>query len=211
MPKFKSQSIIEFLSEKSNEDINFVDEDQYSEDLQKKFDEEYELLAFQSKNPLGHDLLSFAKLKFESSGKFKFTLLKTSSQSCDGNTNEYHTDDPDYGEDFGLKYSEDYDHFYSESIDFFGGSFGADVYFEKLGVNKLDPEYNIDIKADWSDLDGDIFVGSDGEAVVYIDGKNIYSKVPIEVKGNSTKWKLTGNDGSSQTLTKTFEANPTSC
>lgn len=210
MPSFKSKTIIEYISSKSKETINFEDEDQYSKDLQEKIDEGYELLSLENKNGLGYDLLSFAKLKFEADGKTKFILLETDAGDCDGDSDNYHVQDADYGDDFGLKYSATHNHFFTNSINFFGGSFGDDVYFENLGVNNADPTHSIHVKNNWNDLNGDIFVGSNGEPVVYIEGRTIFSKLPVEVKGGSANWKLNGG-WHNETLNKAFNPNQITC
>jgi len=214
MTKFASKTIVEYLNSKSQDHIAFIDEDQYSKDVQDKIDEGYELLAFEEVNGLSFDLLSFAKLDINSTAdlKTKFTLLETDNSQCpNGDSDTYHVDDSEWGDDFGLKYSETNNHFYNDEISFFNGSFGADVYFEYLGINKTDPSYTIDIKDKWEGLNGDIFVGSNGSPVVYIEGKNIYSKLPIEVEGNSSNWKLMGNSISSEDINKSFNPNKLTC
>jgi hypothetical protein len=212
MPKFKSKTIIEYISSKSKQDIKYQNEDQYTEDLQEKLDQGYQLLSLKSDNGLGYDLLSFSKLEFDSASINKVALVKTYNDECLSNSesNFYKINNEKYGEDFGLTLSQGESSFFAETLNFFGGSFGGDVYFEKLGIGKPNPEYTIDIKGEWNNLDGDIFVGSDGVPVVYIDGKTIYSKLPVEVLGTSSDWNLVGAK-TSEAISKTFQENQTSC
>tara|TARA_B100002019_G_C21274935_1_gene604954 strand:- start:25262 stop:25954 length:693 start_codon:yes stop_codon:yes gene_type:complete len=112
---------------------------------------------------------------------------------------------PEHIKDYGWAFKGNY--FYSEKFEFFGGSFGKNVFFEGLSMNKRNAsEKEIKIKLD-SEMQqynlgngGDVIVGENGEPIVEFNGMDIVSYVDVEIIGNSDSAYIKGQGVSSSEI-----------
>ena len=179
-----------------NKEIEFIDKDDYNSDEEyyvaiqdKIYDSDYRWLGMYD-NDFHDQILQFAKIKF---GKEKQLLVETDTSDCPDTSSEldYKFDDSDYGENFGLKFNSSSRKWSTYQFDFFDGSFGKPIHFEKLGIGKDFPSVGIDVEGeDFKAESSILYVGEGDIPVMVINGKNIISHVEVVVHGNSSKWEL---------------------
>ena len=150
-----------------------------------------------SNNNLG--LQSFHNYEFSCLAAPYNILVETDNDDCPNSQNPsyYYDTDTTYGEFFELKYSTSYKLWYVENISDLKQ--GSNIHFINIGIGKNNPAYNIDIDGDnmVNGIDGlgrgKVFVGNfSDDAVAFIDGNTITTKLKVVVHGDSDDWFLVG-------------------
>jgi len=116
------------------------------------------------------------------------TLLEKNA-TCDGAQNSI---------EYGFKWEDSY--FHAEKVNWFGGSVGKPVFFEKIGINKKNPTKGFEVKTN-SDVtlveinsSKAVFVGtSDDKPIVAFENGEIFTYVDVEVRGSSQAAKIFGS------------------
>lgn len=117
---------------------------------------------------------------------------------------------------YGFKYIDDNYWHNPNGFEFFGPKHGFNderVYYESIGLNKKDPfEQFIDAETDdayenWDTLGtstSTMYVGRDGEPIVYINGKNIISYVDVKFYGSSDCATILGDPAEPDTFNHSY-------
>ena len=100
-------------------------------------------------------------------------------------------------EKYGWAFKDTY--FYSETFNFFGGTFGKNVFFEGMNINlqsttknRLEVQLDDDLKSYNFGNDTTIIVGQDGDPIIEFNGHDITCYVDVHIEGTSDCAKLDG-------------------